>query len=423
MSHTEDKIIEWADLYEEFKKIKLDFDKSYKCVNKTKLPSAQTQFKHITELINKHNEISVILKDIFHVLSEQHKVTVTEFFKSIKDRLEILFERLDLPIIIPADLTTSIKADISENSFNSDSTGTSAETVNEIKEQNTMTDTIAGFLTTAAKLLPDFDGTYVHLQRFIDAINLVNLIKNTHEEVAVNLIKSKLTGTARNLITTESTIAEIVAKLKSSIKSEDTQAVTAKLVNARQNNKPTNEYVQEIETLTKQLEMAYISDGLSSEIARKYSTQTAIKSLAKNAKSDKAKLLLQAGTFNQLSDVVAKFVELSNESEDVFRVNMVRHKPNYSNERKQNSNRGSGRYNCRGRGGRYNNNNDQQQRRSHQNRNNEQYRYNNQNRNNDRNSNRNVRAIDATSENGYSPQQAQLGTYQATMPALSAQNQ
>lgn len=408
MPHTKYKSIEWTDLYEEFKKIKLDFDKSYKCVNKTKLPSAQTQLKHITELINKHNEIAVILKDILHVLSEQYKVSVSEFFTSIKDRLEILFERLELDIIIPRDLMTSIEANISENSFVSDS---SAETVKEIKDPKTMADTVANFLTSAAKLLPDFDGTYVNLQRFIDAINLVNLIKSTYEDVAVNLIKSKLTGTARNLITTENTIVEIIAKLKSSIKAEDAQAVIAKLVNAKQNNKPTNEYVQEIETLAKQLEMAYISDGLPSEIAKKYSTQTAVKSLTKNAKSDKAKLLLQAGTFNQLSDVVTKFVELSNESEDVFRVNMVRYKPNYRNNRNQNSNRGSSKYNYRVRGGRYNNNNNQQQRRSF-NQNNPQNRNNNQNQNNDRNGNRNVRAIDADSENGYRPQQAQLGTYQ-----------
>lgn len=418
MPFTKDGNVEWADLYEEFKNIKLDFDKSFKCVNKTKLPSAQTQLKHITELINKHNEIAVILEEIFNVLSEQHKVSVTEFFKSIKDRLEILFERLDLDIIIPRDLVTSIEVNISENSFVSDGTDTSAETVRELKNPNTMADTIANFLASAAKLLPDFDGTYVNLQRFIDAINLVNLIKSTHEEVAVSLIKSKLTGTARNLITTENTIVEIVARLKSSVKSEDTQVVTAKLVNAKQNNRPTNEYIQEIETLAKQLEMAYISDGLSSEIAKKYSTQTAVKSLTKNAKSDKAKLLLQAGTFNQLSDVVAKFVELSNGSEDVFRVNMVRYKPNYRDNRNQNSNSNRGRNNYRGRGGRYNNNNNQHRQRSYnQNRNNNQYQ------NNNRNGNRNVRAIEAASENGYSPQQAQLGTYQVTMPAQSAQNQ
>lgn len=416
--------IEWTDLSEIFKKIKFDFDKSYKCLNKTKLPSAQTQLKHITDLINKHNEVAELLKDTFHVLSEQYKVSVAEFFKSFKDRLEILFERLDLDITIPRDLMTSIENNISEKSLVSDSAGTSTEIGNEIKDPKNMADTVANFLTSAAKLLPDFDGTYINLQRFIDAINLVNLIKSTHDEVAVSLIKSKLTGTARNLITTENTIAEIVAKLKSSIKSEDTQAVTAKLVNAKQNNKPTNEYVEEIETLTKQLEMAYISDGLSSEIAKKYSTQTAVKALTKNAKSDKAKLLLQAGNFNQLSDIVTKFVELSNEAEDVFRINMVQYNPNYRNNPRRNSNRGSSRYNYRGRGGRDNNNNNQQQRRSYnQNRNYQRNRNNNQNQNNGRNGNRNVRAIDAASENGYSPQQAQLGTYQAVMPEPSAQNQ
>lgn len=152
--------------------------------------------------------------------------------------------------------------------------------------------TVTDFLSAASKLVPNFDGNFINLQQFIDGINLVNLIKDTHEAVAVNLIKSKLTGTARNLITDENSISAIITKLQQSVKAESTQAVTAKLMNSKQSHKSTNDYAKEIEDLTKQLENAYISDGLPHNVAKTYSTQTAIKTITKNAKSEKAKLLM-----------------------------------------------------------------------------------------------------------------------------------
>lgn len=51
----------------------------------------------------------------------------------------------------------------------------------------------------------------------------------------------------------------------------------------RQNNKPANNYCYEIETLTKSLESAYITDELTPELAGKYTTQTSVKAMTKTA--------------------------------------------------------------------------------------------------------------------------------------------
>lgn len=103
-----------------------------------------------------------------------------------------------------------------------------------------MAQTVTQFLGLASKLLPEFDGKPENLASFLDAIGLVDSIKETHEAVAVSLVKTKLKGTARNLINSETTLADIVAKLKVSVKGESVNVLTAKLMNIRQSGKNAN---------------------------------------------------------------------------------------------------------------------------------------------------------------------------------------
>lgn len=117
------------------------------------------------------------------------------------------------------------------------------------------------FLGLASRLLPDFDGQPENLQSFVDALNLVDSIKETHEAVAVNVIRTKLKGSARILISDENTIQSIilVAKLKTTVRGETVDVVNAKLMNVRQQDKNSNTYAKEIEDLTRILEnVAYL---------------------------------------------------------------------------------------------------------------------------------------------------------------------
>ena len=98
---------------------------------------------------------------------------------------------------------------------------------------------------------------------------MLNTIKDDNETTTVSLIKTKLKGTGRDLIENESTISEIISKLRATVKGESVEVLTDKIMNTRQNNKAANTYCSEIENLTK----SYISDGLSCELANKYSTQ------------------------------------------------------------------------------------------------------------------------------------------------------
>ena len=121
-------------------------------------------------------------------------------------------------------------------------------------------------------------------------------------------------GTARMLITVETTIEQIINTLKNSIKGESTEIITAKIMATKQSGKLANAFVREIDDLAKQLAGAYISDGVLKILVDKYTLQTAVKSLAENADNDKVKLVMETGQFTDMNQAVEKFVNINTES-------------------------------------------------------------------------------------------------------------
>jgi len=76
----------------------------------------------------------------------------------------------------------------------------------------------------------------------------------------------------------------------------------------QQRNKTANQYTQEVDQMTKSLEGAFITDGLSLELAISYSARHAVKAMTKNCTIDKVKIIMQAGTFNTMNEAISKFV-------------------------------------------------------------------------------------------------------------------
>jgi len=222
-----------------------------------------------------------------------------------------------------------------------------------------MAQTLIEFIRLATSLIPEFDGKPENLQSFLDALGLLDSLKSTHETTAIRLIKTKLKGHVRNLISNEQTIAAIITQLSSAVKGESVEVISAKLLNLQQRNKTANQYTQEVEKLTKALEGAYISEGLSQSLANKYSTTTAVKAMTQNCSIDKVKLIMQAGTFTNMNDAISKFVnsctEITGQSNTVL---YYRRGANNYNRGARGYNRGRNNYhNNYNRGSNNNNNN------------------------------------------------------------------
>ena len=141
-----------------------------------------------------------------------------------------------------------------------------------------------------------------NLQRFIDGLETIDMLKGEHEALAVSLIKSKLKDSAIQLITTESSISTIINTLKNSIKGESVGNLTAKLNNIQQKSKTANQYTQEVEKLAKAIQLAYIADGVPNNIASQYTTKIAVDAMVKNCSLPEVKIIMKAGQFENLNN-------------------------------------------------------------------------------------------------------------------------
>lgn len=155
-------------------------------------------------------------------------------------------------------------------------------------------------------------------------------------------------------------------------------------MNVRQGNKSANSFVSEVEELTKALSIGYISDGLPLQLAGKYSTQVAVKSMTKNASSDRVPLIMGSGNFVTMNNAVSKFVSACTDTASTSDVRYFK-----SNWDRHRNGRGCGNENNRGRGqGYYRGNN-----RSRGSGNRNSNWNNNSNPNSGANRNRNVRVV------------------------------
>lgn len=390
---------------------KENFIRAYKCINKSRFIRPETVRKHLNTIINSLETIREIAYRNRGKFTKEHETLVLETYWSLRDQLVRILDKYNIIQTVPHSIEQPLRIDtniilasgsdgkldpISEAETDSDS-----EDYSDIYK---MPQTVVEFLNTASRLICDFNGKPENLRTFLDSLRLVDSLKDTHEQVAVSLIKTKLKGTARNLINNESSIDEIISKLSSSVKGESVEVLTAKIMNVKQNNKSANVYCNEIESLIKSLENAYISDGLSCELANKYSTQIAVKAITKNCTIDKVKLIMEAGQFNNMNDAISKFVNSCTEA--TGQQNAILYfgqKPNNRN----NYHRGRGRFRGRGNFSRNGNNNNNRNNNNNYNNNNNNSNNNYRGRRGNHNGNRNhARAIMASedgSENSNNP--------------------
>lgn len=339
---------------------KENFKQAYKCINKNIYIKPETVRKHLVTLTGSLEIIREITYKNREKFTEEHKNEVLEVYWNLRDLLVRILDKYNINQKVPHSIEQQLKIDTNVifDSSNSEKFDTIAEVETDFESEDfsnnfKMTQTVVEFLNTASKLICDFDGKPENLRTFLDSLQLIDSLKGTHEQAAVSLIKTRLKGTARNLISNESSISEIISKLNSSVKGESVEVLTAKIMNIKQNNKSANAYCGEIESLVRSLENAYISDGLNGDLANKYSTQVAVKALTKNCNIDKVKLIMEAGQFNNMNDAISKFVNCCTEA--TGQQNAILYygqRPNQHNYR-----RGRGKFRGRGNFSRNNNNN------------------------------------------------------------------
>jgi len=150
--------------------------------------------------------------------------------------------------------------------------------VPDIKE-NILADPAAqrAYIKDISNAIPEFNGQKIHLQRFITALMLVYLTKGTFEDMAVEVIKSKIIGFTLYKVQNETTINSIIMKLLDTIVGETSDVVKAKMAKTSQKGKTAEKFTSEIDSLQKLLE------------ADKFSTKEAITTMFKNCEHGRLK--------------------------------------------------------------------------------------------------------------------------------------
>jgi len=370
--------MDWRKVSATITEQRAEFQKSFKCLNKTAPVSNNTKLKHFRVLVNSFNTVRQIVIDNLGKCDSLQSIQLKDVIKRLKENLLYVAERHNLHILVPNTLnfpaefdeSVLLEPDTELESIDLNDPMTSEvskipgkesdpiETKPETTTISEMAQTVTEFIKLATSLLPEFDGKPENLQSFLDSLDLLDTLKGTHEPTAISLIKTKLKGHARNLISNEQTIAAIITQLSTAVKGESVEVVSAKLLNLQQKNKTANQYTQEVEKLAKALEGAYVSEGLSQSLANKYSTTTAVKAMTQNCSIDKVKLIMQAGTFTNMNDAVSKFVnsctEITGQSNTVL---YYRRGANNNNRGGRGYNRGRNyNHNSYNRGGNNNNN-------------------------------------------------------------------
>lgn len=332
--------------YAEYKEI---FIKTCKKILKKEISTKEcTLVIYKNDIIDDYNNIIKYLEITYNNLNVEEKEYVDKELIYLKSKLvkclvalninynfkDEKFEIIDINIDVNSSNTKSNtineKVEIIDINIDNNSSNTKSDTINEkfeiieinnkvnlsdTKTDTKMTLTNIEFQSYAGRIIPEYDGSPAELTRFVDALELVEENVTTFEATAIKLIKTKLKGEARNLITNEGSIQAIIATLKSNIKIESTEMVVAKLMNTKSHNKNANNYVKELEDLGSQLKRAFISEGVTLSMAEKYTTQNVVASIKANTPSNEIKTVFTAATVNTVGEALTKYSQITAEKE------------------------------------------------------------------------------------------------------------
>jgi len=286
--------MEWEQLTQRIREIKETFDKSYKCVSQNRNIQKDTLNRHAKILVQSFNDARILVHENRLLINKTNWSKVSKLLIKLRSNLTNVKVKHQLDIFIPTILNTPLTLESLEEqqSVKLDSDSENEET--EIKETDLNDLTISALITLSTQdddidqenelnsssgtidykenivtmadqitkdreyvkqvssSIPEFDGNKLSLNRFLTALRIVERTKGDQEDLAVEVIKSKITGTILYKVQNETTIAGIEAKLKGNVKGESTDVLKAKLLNIKQKGKTASQYTTEIDKLRKQ---------------------------------------------------------------------------------------------------------------------------------------------------------------------------
>lgn len=379
-----------------YTRLELDFNVWQKAITRKNASKDEKIIRIRTKgIIYTFNEIIKILKPTFTTTNEELKRKVKDKILKYRDRLIDSLKILNAEVIMPNDITEKVVLK-SEND----------------NENATMAELKFKYINNISKIICNvYKGDPNGLNAFVQSIELANDIsENDQQETLVKYIKTKLEGTALEAIPTDVTTAQdIIDALKNKIKTENVKVVVGRYMALRAERSSLNKFQKEAEELSDQLRRAYISEGMSKELAEKMTIEKTVDMCRLSARTNLVKSVLASTDFKSPKDVLAKLITESTaensensilyyNTKNNFRGNFQRNFRgnnqrgngyrrnfnNYYNNNNNNNHNYKNNYNNRGKNFHQNNNRGNREHNSNYHNNNNRNNHNN-NRNNDRN--------------------------------------
>lgn len=174
-------------------------------------------------------------------------------------------------------------------------------------------------IKTASTLIKEYSGSPDNFAGFKSNVELMqSMTPAALMPKLCKFIRGRLTGTASSYIgNSVSSVSEIIDILNEKIKMESSEIAMARLAAIRYDPRSLTKFSDEMEEAAGKLSIAYINEGIPSEVANKMSVKN-VADVCRNAISDPVvKAVIASTSFATPKEVISKFqVEATKASDD-----------------------------------------------------------------------------------------------------------
>lgn len=282
------------------------------------------------KIIEAYNNLIDFSKPLIEQKDDETKQDIENKLQTIRDNIIDDLNLLNANVDVPDDLTKKIENpnNNSENNNkqnNNTSNSGDQKPNNDNQNSNTptnpipkkptkkpvMAETNFTYLSSISRIINNtYKGDPNGLNAFITAIELADASSTAEQQTTlVKFIKTKLEGKALEALPENvNTATDIINALREKIKPDTSKVVIGRLLALRAERNALQKFQQQAEELADQLRRAYISEGMTHNLAEKTTIDKTVEMCRLSAKTNLVKSVLASSQFSNPKEVLAKLV-------------------------------------------------------------------------------------------------------------------
>lgn len=263
------------------------------------------------KIINAYNKLVEFITPIINKDDDETTKNLRDELTKRKDYISDDLQILNSNARVPDNITEKIKTD-QTNKNNDDKMDENKTDVNKHKKNNSQNKISSSeyYKMCNQQLNYTYMGDPLGLPPLIDAIELLQFMddENSHENILLRVLRTKLKGTAREYLPRNATIAEIKEILQRKIKVKNSKIITGQLMALKADKTNFTEYATRAEDLAEQFNRSLILENVPSETANAMTIEKTIDLCTSNTRSQIVKSVLESTKFDDPKEVIATYI-------------------------------------------------------------------------------------------------------------------